>query len=38
MALLFPHFVEEEENADLMEEVSEEELKEVLHSFQKDKI
>jgi hypothetical protein len=37
MALLFPRFVEEEYNMTLMEEVSEEELKEVLHSFQKDK-
>jgi hypothetical protein len=38
MALLFPCFVEEEENEELMAEVSESELKEVLHSFQKDKI
>jgi hypothetical protein len=38
MALHFPHFVEEEDNVDLMAEVSEAELKEVLHSFQKDKI
>jgi hypothetical protein len=30
--------VEDEDNRDLMEEVSEEELKEVVHSFQKDKI
>jgi hypothetical protein len=30
--------VNEEDNRSLMEEVSEEELKEVLHSFQKDKI
>jgi hypothetical protein len=37
MALFFPRFVEEEDNKTLMEEVSEEELKEVLHSFQKDK-
>jgi hypothetical protein len=37
MALLFPCFVEEEENAYLMEKVSELELKVVLHSFQKDK-
>jgi hypothetical protein len=38
MALMFPRFVEEEDNRTLMEEVIEEELKEVLHSFQKDKI
>jgi hypothetical protein len=37
MALLFPRFVEEEDNRTLMEDVTEEELKEVLHSFQKDK-
>jgi hypothetical protein len=37
MAQLFPRFVDEEDNRLLMEEVSEEELKEVLHSFQKDK-
>jgi len=37
MAQLFPRFVDEEDNIILMEEVSEEELKEVLHSFQKDK-
>jgi hypothetical protein len=38
MELFFPRFVEEEDNLDLMEAVKEEELKEVLHSFQKDKI
>jgi hypothetical protein len=38
MAQLFPRFVDEEDNRLLMEEVLEEELKEVLHSFQKDKI
>jgi hypothetical protein len=38
LALLFPKFVGEEENHALMEEVSEDELKEVLHNFQKDKI
>jgi hypothetical protein len=38
LAQLFPRFVEEEDNRSLMEEVSEEELKEALHSFQKDKI
>jgi hypothetical protein len=37
MAQLFPRFVDKEDNRLLMEEVSEEELKEVLHSFQKDK-
>jgi hypothetical protein len=37
MAVLFPSFVDEEENEELMEEVIEEKLKEVLHSFQKDK-
>ena len=36
-ALLFPRFVDEGGNRDLMKEVSEEELKEVLGSFQKDK-
>ena len=34
---LFPRFVEEEDNLALMEEVTEEELKGVLQSFQKDK-
>jgi hypothetical protein len=34
----FPRFVDEEDNRALMEEVTEDELKEVLHSFQKDKI
>jgi hypothetical protein len=37
MALLFPSFVDEEENDELIAEVIEVELKEVLHSFQKDK-
>jgi hypothetical protein len=38
LAQLFPGFVEEEDNRSLMEEVSKEELKEALHSFQKEKI
>jgi hypothetical protein len=38
LALLFPRFVNEYDNRALMDEISEEELKEVLHSFQKDKI
>jgi hypothetical protein len=38
LALFFPRFVDEEDNRALMEEVIEDELKEVLHSFQKDKI
>jgi len=38
MELFFPCFVEEEDNLDLMEAVSEEELKYFLHNFQKDKI
>jgi hypothetical protein len=33
LALLFPRFVEEDDNRKLMEEVSEDELKVVLHSF-----
>lgn len=37
MALFFSIFVNEEDNRSLMEEVIEEELKEVLHNFQKDK-
>jgi hypothetical protein len=37
VAQYFPSFVEEEENRFLMEEVTEKELLEVLHSFQKDK-
>jgi hypothetical protein len=37
VAQLFPRFVEEEDNIALMEEISEEELKENLQSFQKDK-
>ena len=37
-ALMFPCFVDEGGNIDLMKEVLEEELKEVLGSFQKDKI
>lgn len=32
-----PSFVEEEDNMNILEEVFEEELKEVLNSFQKDK-
>jgi hypothetical protein len=35
MTLFFPRFVEEEETLDLMVEVTEVELKEVLHNFQK---
>jgi hypothetical protein len=38
MALYFPRFVGEDENKSLFEEVTEDELKEVLHSFQKVKI
>jgi hypothetical protein len=38
MDLFFPRFVGEDENKSLIEEVTEEELKEVLHNFQKDKI
>jgi hypothetical protein len=38
MALFFPRFFGEDENISLIEEVSKEELKEVLHSFQKYKI
>jgi hypothetical protein len=38
VAQFFPRFVEEEDNRLLMEEVTEKELLEVLHSFQKDKI
>jgi hypothetical protein len=38
ISLYFPRFFEEEENRALMEEISKEEMKEVLHSFQKDKI
>ena len=34
----FPESISDEDNSDLMEEVSEEELKATLHSFQKDKI
>lgn len=37
IAELFPKFVEEEDNGDLMAEVMEGELLEILHSFQKDK-
>ena len=37
LAQMFPRFVEEEDNRELMKEVSEDELKEVLGSFQKDK-
>ena len=38
LSQMFPRFVDEEENGVLMKEVSEEELKEVMGSFQKDKI
>ena len=38
MAQMFPHFVDEGGNRDLMREVIEEELKKVMGSFQKDKI
>jgi hypothetical protein len=38
MAQLFSRFVEEEDNRSLLEEISKEELKEALFSFQKDKI
>ena len=37
IAQVFPHFVGEEENLSLMEEVSKDELKAALQSFQKDK-
>jgi len=37
MELLFPSFIEEEENDELVAEFSEVEFSEVLHSFQKDK-
>ena len=37
MAQMFPSFVDEEGNRDLMREVTEEELKKVMGSFQKDK-
>jgi hypothetical protein len=37
LAQLFPRFVDEEDNRMLMEKVTEEELKEVIRSFQKDK-
>jgi hypothetical protein len=37
LALFFPSFVDEEDNRVLMVEVTEEQLKEVLHSFHKDK-
>lgn len=37
MAQLFPWFFDAEENVELMDEVTMEELKEVIHSFQKDK-
>ena len=37
VAQLFPRFADVEEKSELMDEVSMEELKEVLHSFQKDK-
>jgi hypothetical protein len=34
---MFPRFLEEEDNITLMEEVTEDELKGILHNFQKDK-
>ena len=37
MTQVFQTFVSQEDNKYLMEEVSEKELKEMLHSFQKDK-
>ena len=37
LSQMFPRFVDEEENRDLVKELTEEELKEVLGSFQKDK-
>ena len=37
LAQLFPRFVEEDDNASLLEKVSLEELKEVIHSFPHDK-
>ena len=37
LALFFLRFVDKEDNSALMDEVVEDELKEVLHSFQKDK-
>ena len=37
-SLFFPERILEEENADSMEEVWEDELKTILHSFHKDKI
>jgi len=37
VAQMFPRFVDEDDNRDLMKAISEEELKEVLGSFQKDK-
>ena len=37
LAQMFPRFVDEKDNGELMKEVSEDELKEVLGSFQKDK-
>jgi hypothetical protein len=38
MVQLFPRFLDEKDNRFFMEEVTEEELKYVLHSFQKQKI
>ena len=38
MAQLFPIFVDKEDNRFFMEEVTEEELKEILQRFEKDKI
>jgi hypothetical protein len=37
LALFFPSFVNEENNRDLMDEVTEDELKEIFFSFQKEK-
>jgi hypothetical protein len=38
LAQPFTRFVDDEDNRELVEEVSKEELKEVLHNFQKEKI
>jgi len=38
MATLFPSFVSEDDNVNLMEELSKEEIQEVLQTFKKDKI
>lgn len=37
MTSFFPSFVNNEENERIMDEVSKDELQEVIHSFQKDK-